>query len=497
MAWVSQFIAMQIPVVLLLILQNYRVYNIFEEKAFKYFALGWLFNFIYLFLTNYGPLLSPTLHSPIDSGTISQFFNFLGGAFFWYGGRKGAGGKSRLALASLSRASFYLVCLAFYLIDLVPQRMLPSAGYPLIAVYKVPHMIFHLLALLAYAKYMRIFLDSHLTGEKSGQPLIYNGLILYALIQPISLLTTGIDNPFLVQFAPVAGFILGLASKLLIYVGLAHFFGIYLAHVRRNASEVETARKTFLRIAHELGTPIGEIIALTAILFDKTRGKLEHYLLRLDYATERITAIMRSSQDIELLEHSISLEEKQSGAPVTRHADFQFEEQSLNKLVQTAIMAVKQTRPERVEYHVQFSRGLFIRCVKHEIVQVFINILRNSVDALSHRDTSIPGPNRISVITSRRRTANEQSAEAIVIDNGPGLEASVIGHLFEEGYTTRTGLGRGHGLFIVQNLLQNHGGTISLTNIVNDDRICGCKVVITFPLVTTTLKQKEGSGEHV
>jgi signal transduction histidine kinase len=69
-----------------------------------------------------------------------------------------------------------------------------------------------------------------------------------------------------------------------------------------------------------------------------------------------------------------------------------------------------------------------------------------------------------------------------VSDNGPGIEESVIGKLFKEKITTKTD-GHGYGLQICRQVVEHHGGAISVRSRVNEG------TVFTIYLPPATLEQ--------
>jgi signal transduction histidine kinase len=56
-----------------------------------------------------------------------------------------------------------------------------------------------------------------------------------------------------------------------------------------------------------------------------------------------------------------------------------------------------------------------------------------------------------------------EGVEIVVLDNGPGIPAKVLPHLFEPGFTT-TPRHKGLGLHIVRSIVESQGGTVSAAN---------------------------------
>ena len=85
-----------------------------------------------------------------------------------------------------------------------------------------------------------------------------------------------------------------------------------------------------------------------------------------------------------------------------------------------------------------------------QLKQAFYNLIKNAVQALSHGGI-------LRVTTSRSDTHLQISFE----DNGTGISVEDMAHITEP-YFTRKKNGTGLGLFIVQRILQEHGGHLEL-----------------------------------
>jgi signal transduction histidine kinase len=106
----------------------------------------------------------------------------------------------------------------------------------------------------------------------------------------------------------------------------------------------------------------------------------------------------------------------------------------------------------------EVPRGLEAQVDPEQFFRVFLNLLRNSVEAL---ESAGPQPGREAFVKVRAR-AKSGSVIIEVVDNGPGLPDRAKEHLFEafQG-STRAG-GSGLGLAIAAELVRAQGGTIRL-----------------------------------
>ncbi len=93
------------------------------------------------------------------------------------------------------------------------------------------------------------------------------------------------------------------------------------------------------------------------------------------------------------------------------------------------------------------------------LVQVFVNLLRNALNA-------IEAPNGQIQAGSRPRKHKGESGIAISIeDNGAGIPSDVLPEIFEAFVTSRLDArGTGLGLTVAEGIITQHGGTIAASN---------------------------------
>ena len=102
-----------------------------------------------------------------------------------------------------------------------------------------------------------------------------------------------------------------------------------------------------------------------------------------------------------------------------------------------------------------------------EIRQILLNLIRNSIEAISGGGGEIV----INVL------ADEERVWLTFRDNGGGIRLEPLNDIFLPFASTKdTGKNQGLGLSIVRNLVDRHGGVISVDNLES-----GCEFVISFP----------------
>ncbi|HEY2845730.1 MAG TPA: HAMP domain-containing sensor histidine kinase [Bryobacteraceae bacterium] len=93
------------------------------------------------------------------------------------------------------------------------------------------------------------------------------------------------------------------------------------------------------------------------------------------------------------------------------------------------------------------------------LVQVFVNVLRNAVNAVES-----PG-GTVDVRARHASRAGEPGVGVAVEDNGPGIPADVLPDIFDAFVTTRLDArGTGLGLTVAEGIVTQHGGAITAAN---------------------------------
>ncbi len=130
----------------------------------------------------------------------------------------------------------------------------------------------------------------------------------------------------------------------------------------------------------------------------------------------------------------------------------------------------------RIEIIKDFAENLpEIKCSASDMQQVFLNIFKNSAQAMSEvRD------NKFQPVLSIKTVQEKEHVKIEISDNGPGIDSKTLKHIFEPFYTTKgigsgTGLGLSISYYIITN---NHKGSIS----AESEPGKGTKFLIKLPL---------------
>lgn len=125
----------------------------------------------------------------------------------------------------------------------------------------------------------------------------------------------------------------------------------------------------------------------------------------------------------------------------------------LKKVISDAVRLVERSTECRdVDIVQDCDEQLFVNARTNEIQQVFVNLVKNAVDALA-------GTEEAQIRVGVRR--EDSSVHIQVADNGPGIPASDLKQVFDPFFTTKEpGKGTGLGLNIVYRIVTKYRGSI-------------------------------------
>lgn len=135
---------------------------------------------------------------------------------------------------------------------------------------------------------------------------------------------------------------------------------------------------------------------------------------------------------------------------------------------------------QAVEFiHNQPAGDALVQIGQTELRQVFLNLIRNSMDAM-------PDGGVIRIDTEISEIGGAPSVVIRFIDNGPGIKLDNSNDIFLPFISTKKdgGSHQGLGLYIVYSIVEKYGGGITVTNIPGG----GCEFKIVFPLAQANVQ---------
>lgn len=131
--------------------------------------------------------------------------------------------------------------------------------------------------------------------------------------------------------------------------------------------------------------------------------------------------------------------------------------ESLNQLVEEALaLALVGARQRGVRTSLELDHSLPPVLVDHvQIQQVVLNLVRNAIEAMEEMELR-------ELVVATRTVPDQQMAEVIVADSGPGIAPELADRLFQPFVTTKK-TGMGLGLSICREIVEAHHGRLTTT----------------------------------
>jgi two-component system NtrC family sensor kinase len=232
-----------------------------------------------------------------------------------------------------------------------------------------------------------------------------------------------------------------------------------LMHVERLAS----LGKLSSSVAHEINNPLSGILIYTKLLYKQVSNPEL-------YASKRESIL----KHLRLIEN----ETKRCGDIVKGLLDFSrkdqddFEPTHLHEILRdTYELMAHPIKIANIRFLADFAATSdLINCSPNQIKQACVAMLVNAAEAVVENGE----------IMIRTKNPDEDSINFEISDNGQGIAAEDIPHIFEPFFSTKQNVsGIGLGLAIVHGIVQNHKGKIQVRSDVGN----GTTISVTIPLI--------------
>ena len=217
-------------------------------------------------------------------------------------------------------------------------------------------------------------------------------------------------------------------------------------------------------IIHEINNPLN--FATTGLFTLRKKGKhlapeqQQEYGAILTDVEEGLKRVQTIVSDLRMFTHPNT--EQLDPVPVT-------------EIVTPALRFLSNEWKDTVQIEQQFAEQQTIWANKNRLIQVMVNILQNSLDAVKTKSFA---QGEKPAIRIEGRVENGQSILS-VRDNGGGIDAKHLDKIFDPFYTTKdVGQGMGLGLSICYSIVQEYGGKIS----AKTEPGKFCEITLEFPV---------------
>lgn len=188
-------------------------------------------------------------------------------------------------------------------------------------------------------------------------------------------------------------------------------------------------------IAHEIRNPLTAIIGFTQLLEEELNNEY------IDVMSAELDRIDKIVGDLLIL-----------AKPEVK----QFEASNLNELITDLFSLLKtQAIINNIDLSIHFSdQDLMIECEQDKLKQLFINIIKNSIEA-------IDDDGEISI--NCKKCSQNDEVQVIICDNGIGISPERLPKLGEPFYSTKE-KGTGLGLMICKKIVKDHNGSLHISS---------------------------------
>ncbi len=245
-------------------------------------------------------------------------------------------------------------------------------------------------------------------------------------------------------------------------------------------------------MAHEINNPLGGIMMAAQNIERRISPDLEknHEIARqMGISMDSLSDYMEKRGIKRMLAGILKMGQRASDIVAnmlnfSRKSETRASSQNINDLLENTIELAANEYNLKKKYdfrHIHIIRDYesdlpVILCIRTEIQQVFLNLLKNAAQAMAEKTYANESP-QIRIPTARQG----DMARVEVSDNGPGMTEEVRKRIFELFFTTKevgkgTGLGLSVSYFIIT---ENHRGQMAVTARAGK----GTRFIITLPLM--------------
>ena len=205
-------------------------------------------------------------------------------------------------------------------------------------------------------------------------------------------------------------------------------------------------------LAHEVKNPLAGIRGAAQILEKNIES---NEIVMTDLIINEVDRIKRLVDNLQVFDASIPIDLK----PINIHSILRHVKEVMINSSEKKIKIIEEFDPSIPD----------VIGNEDQLIQVFINLIKNSIEAFSDESNS---DNEIILSTNyehgfivKEKLSEEKVKLPIkvsVIDNGPGIPASISNEIFQPFVSTKKIGQGGLGLSIVSKIISDHNGTIEL-----------------------------------
>jgi PAS domain S-box-containing protein len=219
----------------------------------------------------------------------------------------------------------------------------------------------------------------------------------------------------------------------------------------RKADKLKTVGELAAGVAHEIKNPLTVVQGFVQLLQYQSHGRNKEYLDLIFSEVNRMKDIINEFMIL------------------AKPQKIQFHTANLQDLLSDVVSLLNaQAILKNISIHLDSQTNDFVNCSPNQLKQVFINLLKNSIEAMSNSGE----------IIIKVESVLDKIVRIRLIDQGRGIPEEHIRKLGEPFFTTKE-TGTGLGLMICYRIVEQHHGTMHIESKVGQ----GTTIDITIPTV--------------
>jgi PAS domain S-box-containing protein len=254
--------------------------------------------------------------------------------------------------------------------------------------------------------------------------------------------------------------------------------GIFLDITQRKESEqmlrkfdrLSAAARLSAAIAHEINNPLGAVVNLV-YLAKAAPGVPESIVEQLALAEQELERVTHAARQ--------ALGFYRETAPSER-IDVPALIDSVLRIYSSKI------NDKKIRIKREFVKPARVYAVSGELGQVVANLISNAIDAVAKGGA-------ISIASRTAGSGEDSTVEIVIADDGHGIAPENLDRVFEPFFTTKEGTGTGLGLWVAKEIVERHGGTITVSSQSMESPSRGATFTITMPTATAARPSRTAS----
>lgn len=237
----------------------------------------------------------------------------------------------------------------------------------------------------------------------------------------------------------------------------------------RRADRMMVAARMAATVAHEINNPLEAVFNLLYLSSTdpSTSGQVRHHLEQATQELNRMAHITR--QTLRFHRTSPGMAEVDVGALVDDLLELWGP-----RFSSCGIKIIRQYQP-----------GSRLVTSPDDLKQILSNLLTNAGDAMANGG-------ELAIVVTSASVDGESRLRIVVEDTGYGVAPENVNRIFEPFFTTKPDVGTGLGLWVVKQLVQKHGGSVSLQSPAKGKS--GARFQVELPLVSAARAASNSSA---